>query len=160
MVDTNIYRRPAFINRPWMRGGLYDKYASKSVLHCDAYVLALDRVQYLVIDWRVGGKRQLAFDCYLIEPDGLTPVWNAGHVWATGKRVFWTRYNHATMRGVHARVLAQVPAMQALSGLTQTTVQAHYVYVKDESCEPLRNEWKPPKPYKKRAKITRLPDIL
>lgn len=142
MAGTNKYRRPALTHRPWIRAGLYDLYARKSVLHCDAFAIYLpeSNALALVIDWREGGKVQIACDAYLIEPDGLTPLWDATGALARGTPVYWTRANNALMRRVHATVLAEADKARALEsiGLGEATrrwarvaVQAHYVHVKE-----------------------------
>lgn len=156
MPDANIYRRPAFPARPWITGQLYDRYALPSVLHCDAYVFDYLGQEYLRVEWREGGRKLVASDAWLIEPDGLTPVW--GDDCTRGRAVFWSRANHATLRGVHARVLALVSDMHQLGNWSRVVVQAHYVHVREQDCELRENAYKPPKSYAVRRNS--MPDIL
>lgn len=166
MTDSNPYRRPAFLHRPWIRGALYDQYVSKAILHCDAFVLDYVNVQYLLIDWREGGRTQVALDCYRIDTDGLTPVWLAGAVWADGRRMYWTRSNAGWMAGVHKRVIAQGNLMLSIRpNYARVVTLAHYVNVRDTDAEipSERNAYTERKPYKTRkTRTTRntLPDIL
>lgn len=163
MADTNIYRRPAFLNRPWITGKLYDDYARSTIMHMDAFVFVFGAQRYLMIDWREGGKTQVALDGYLIEDDGLTPVWDIEKLRAGGRPEYWTRANHATMSRVHRRVLMEPARMMALGmgKWVRVVTQVHYVYVRETDCEIAANKYVDRKPYA--ARITAkgpLPDIL
>lgn len=137
MADSNPYRRPPFPNRPWITGALWDKYALSTILHCDAYALAVGDKRYLLIDWRQGGRKQIALDCYLIERDGLTEVWDAGRIWVNATPVFWHAGNNATMARLHKAVLSQQAVMVTLwpGRWTQVVTQCHYIHVNETDVE-------------------------
>lgn len=147
MDSQTDYRRPVLLHRPWITGKLYDDYSRLSILHCDAYVVAHgEALKYLVIDWHEGGRVRIATDAWLIQDDGLTPVWDALRVWNTGVPVIWTRANDATMRRVHKRVVICAAELAAqgdmLTGRTRwarVAIQAHYVRVRDTDCEVAAN---------------------
>ena len=159
MTNPVSYRRPAFPARPWITGALYDLYSADVVLHCDAYVFEYHYFQYLTIDWREGGHKLIASDTWLIEPEGLTPVWDARR--DLGRNVYWTRRNAATMARVHKTVLAQAPRMMELTRgrYARVVAQAHYVHVRNVSGEIDGNAYKPPRPYAPRKRAP-MPDIL
>lgn len=159
----NSYRRSALKNRPWITGALYDKLTSSKILHLDAYIFQYHGNEYLELEWNEGGKRLVARDTYLIEPDGLTPVWSTAR--AYGVPVFWTRHNHMTMARVHRTVLLEAEnALKPTSPLwARVSVLCHYVHVTDTDCEitGAANSWKPPAPYKRKPRqLPKLPDIL
>lgn len=137
MENPNSYRRPALPNRPWITGKLYDQYCTSNILHCDAYVFEVSALKYLVIDWREGGSRRVALDAYLIEDDGLTPVWDALRLWAAGVPVTWHAANHGAMRSVHARVIAEARKAEGLGGgrYARVVIQAHYVRAAESNTE-------------------------
>jgi hypothetical protein len=146
MANPGNYRRPAFIHRPWITGGLYDMLASKSVLHCDAYVYEAREVavgcMLFVVDWTEGGRRAVARDVYLIESDELTPVWSpAEHMLP----VYWTSANHGLMRRIHATALRMVETM-ALD-YSAVSFLAHYVHVEDS------DPWRGPNNYRFKVRV-------
>lgn len=162
MADSNSYRRRPFPHRPWITGQLWDKYSAKTVLHCDAYTFAVGEARYLYIDWREGGRKQVALDCYLIEVDGLTPVWDAGRVWASGVPVYWHSGNSAVMARLHKRVLAQRATMLDLGQgrWTQVATLCHYVLIRQNDPEIRDNAYVERKTYKTGITANTLPDIL
>lgn len=144
MENPANYRRPPFTSRPWVAGKLYDDLARSTVLHCDAYVFETRALkQLLVIYWREGGKRLVARDAYLIEPDGLTPVWDtdeSAHV----RPVIWTRANGATFARMHQSVLQlAADAGARFARWSRISLQAHYVRVTDSDVEGFKNAYKP-----------------
>lgn len=150
--------RYPFANRPWITGKLYDDMSRTSILHCDAYAVLWHGREYLVIDWREGGKVQVALDAWLIERDGLTPVWDARRV--IGKPVYWSALNSGVMARVHRTVLQLAQDMGELYlGLrwTRVMVQAHYVMVREADPEISANKYAGHKPYAARSPF---PDIL
>lgn len=136
MVHPFNNSRPALIHRPWITGKLYDDYTRPSILHCDAYVMKWNALKYLVIDWREGGKRQIALDAYLIQEDGLTPVWDAMSTLDAGVSLLWGTEG-VPWAALHVRVLAQGPRMLALGKgkWARVATQAHYVKVRERDCE-------------------------
>jgi hypothetical protein len=136
--DTFSATRPRYAlhNRPWISGKLYDDLVRPSILHCDAFCIDHLGVLYLVIDWREGGKKRVALDAYLIEPDGLTPVWDTERP-NGGRQVYWTRANHTIMARIHARVLEQASRLAVQVGWRRVMVQAHYVLARDIDPWPL-----------------------
>lgn len=149
MTYARNYRRPALPARPWISNKLYDTLSRDTVLHCDAYLFLTDNREYLVIDWREGGKVLVAHDAYLIEPDGLTPVWGVAAV-RQGALMYWTRENNATMGGMHQRVLANVRETAVrFPKWSRVSLLCHYVHCPDTDCEIRDNRYKgrlPPKP--------------
>jgi hypothetical protein len=152
-------RRPAFPARPWITGKAYDDYSRDTVLHCDAYLYADAFKDYLVVSYRVGGRKLIALDGYLAEPDGLTPIWDVEALVtrANVRRAFWTRSNHALMRRIHKNVLNMAREANAQGQYQRVTLLCHYVRVTDEPCEPGQGAYKTPK---RRAMQNSLPDIL
>lgn len=154
MATLDNYRRPGFPNRPWISGGLYDLMARPSVLHCDAYVMHTRNpadVTALVIDWREGGRKRVALDAYMIEPDGLTPLWDAERHAVGGVPVYWTRANHTTMRRVHMTVLNEVAAAEASGRWARVSLVAHYVHVDERDPWRGENHYRERKPYAPRS---------
>lgn len=131
-------------------------------MHCDAYVIGTRGVEYLVIDWREGGKRRVALDAWLLEADGLTPIWDGEGI--AGEPVYWGERNDAIMSRVHARVLLQTAAMMHLGRgrWTRVSVLAHYVRVTETDVETMPNTWAKPKAYGPRTRPpeNKLPDWL
>lgn len=159
MTDTYSFKRTPFPNRPWITGsGLYDLYSRDGILHCDAYVLARGLERYLVIDWREGGRAQVALDAYLIEADGLTPVWDANAVRDNGQPIYWTRET-PWIAAIHMRVLVACGTMLTLGAgrWARVLIQAHYVRVVERDCE-LSGEAN--KYVDRMPRVTPLPDIL
>lgn len=143
MTTAPNYRRPAFPNRPWITGKLYDDYSRDTIMHMDAYILSAKGRTYLLIDFRRGGTFRIAVDAWLIEQDGLTPIWDAVGLQNVGEPVYWSRANHAWMRGVHQTVLAQAEKMMGFSQgrWTRVVTQCHYVHVTDTDCEIRDNKY-------------------
>lgn len=167
MRASNNNRRPAFPNRPWIGGKLYDEYARTTIMHMDAYLIIHGERSYLIIDWREGGFKRIALDAYWVEPDGLTPVEGAyaETMWLSGKPEYWTRANHATMRRLHKTVLAQPAQMLALGRgrWARVVMRAHYVWARESDCEitGAANKYVERKPYTPRAQpACILSDIL
>lgn len=162
-MDTPInYRRPGFLHRPWITGGLYDKYALATVMHVDAFVFTFGGREYLMVDYRLGGSKCISLDGWLVEPDGLTRVegYIVENMHKAGKPVFWSPKNHAYMSRLHKNVLSDADRIMSFtgSGWTQRTVLCHYIYVRDTDCEIAANHWKPRAPRKPKAGV--LPDWL
>lgn len=159
MATIDTFKRPLFQNRPWVtQSGLYDLYAMPSILHCDAYLLARGLLKYLVMDWREGGIRQVALDAYLIEADGLTPVWDANAILDHGQPVYWSRET-PWIASIHTRVLVQCSTMMTLGAgrWARCVMQAHYVRVVETDVELSAKANK----YVERApRALPLPDIL
>lgn len=147
------HRRPAFPHRPWIRGKVYDDFARPSIMHCDAYLWQAEGFKYVEIWWTEGGTRFMAHDLYVVEDDGLTPMWNAAD---NPRAIYWTWENHAWMRRIHKTVLAQGDRMLGIGRgrWARVVTQAHYIHVTDRDCEPTRNSYNPPKPYAPRAGST------
>lgn len=141
-MSTVNYRRPGFVNRPWIAGGLYDKYSAREILHCDARVLDAHAFKVLTLDWREGGRTQIADDAYLIEPDGLTPLWARDFHLRPVVPVYWTRANHALMSRLHRAVLGEVAKAEASGRWARVVVQCHYVHVRETNGEIARNGYK------------------
>jgi hypothetical protein len=150
-------RRKPFPHRPWITGKVYDDYIRNTILHCDVYVFEFATRSYLVLDWREGGFKRVALDGYLIDADGLTPVWNIEPMWRGGKPRYWTRANHALMSRIHRTALAQGPRMLSLGTWARVVVHAHYVRLNESDTEPGAGGYKEPKPYAPRGG---LPDWL
>lgn len=150
MANPSNYRRPAFQHRPWITGKLYDTYALPSILHLDAYVMQSGTLKYLELWWSEGGHKIMAHDLYMIESDGLTPIWQAPD---NAHALHWTRENNAWMARVHKTVLAQEGRMLALGQgrWARVVTQCHYVLVRDTNAEPARNKYTAPKEYVPRA---------
>ena len=130
--STTTKRRPAFPSRPWIRGKLYDDLNRETVLHADADTRYIDQRAYLMIDWKEAGRVQVALDAWLIEADGLTPVWQPAYLWGRGERVYWTARNHAMMCRIHRRVVEQVWEAGVLAARwSRVSLQTHYVHVTD-----------------------------
>lgn len=152
MASIDNYRRPRFPHRPWITGKLYDQYASKLMLHCDAYVIELENHMYLLIDWCEGGRKLIAVDAYLIEPDGLTPVWDSDRV-RKGTRVFWG-FEGVPWGPLHKRVLTEAGDMpKRFNQWARILVQCHYVKLGETDTEIRgeRNKYKERKEYAPRA---------
>lgn len=147
MENHSNYKRPGFICRPWITGKLYDQYASKLILHMDAYVVLFAGHGYLTIEWREGGALLVALDTYLIESDGLVPVWDITR--AHGKALYWGETNNALMARLHKTVLDQPARMLELGRgrWTRVSAQCHYVHVREKDAEipPERNYYVTPK---------------
>lgn len=159
-MNTAQYRRPPFFNRPWVAGKLYDDLARKSILHCDAYIFTLEGREYLTVEWHEGGRKPIALNTWLIEPDGLTPVWDIPR--ASGQLMYWTKANNAAMARIHKTVLAMEDTMLTLGmgSWSRVSLRAHYVHVTETNVEKgLDVGYTPRKPYKPRARLA-LPDIL
>ena len=132
-MSTSNYRRPAVLNRPWLAGKLYDDITRTSVLHRDAFVWELGSFKVLHIDWREGGRKQVAEDAYLIEPDGLTPLWSQDWRLMARMSLHWTRATHAMFAPLHARVIAE--ARLAGERWAQVSVLAHYIKCGERNAE-------------------------
>lgn len=133
-MDTNNYRRKAVINRPWLTGGLYDLLTRPTILHLDARVLYVDdfKAPVLVLDWRQGGKARVALDAYLIEPDGLTPLWDAERVARVGgSPLYWSHVNRDTFAPLHVSVLAMAAEAEQSGRWARVSTVCHYVYASD-----------------------------
>ena len=136
MTSPNNYRRPPLHHRPWITGGLYDNLAG--VLHCDAFMvlyrpLAAD---VLVLDWHKGGRKLIARDAYLIEPDGLTPLWDTSKVLLDGIPQYWTPANHKLMARVHRTVVERCDELPQVVSLL-----AHYVRLTERDGEIAANKY-------------------
>ena len=143
-----------FYHRPHIRGGLFEKYSSTNILHCDAYVYEHASNEYLLIDWLLGGKKRIGVQCWYISPDGLTPVQgmaNISHIMSMGHRVYWRAHNWQRMAAIHQRVLQL--ASVTLGPWSRVSVLAHYVLVRDRDCDfaPAVNGYKQPKSKAQRA---------
>lgn len=159
MTMTDNYRRPPFPARPWIRGKLYDDYSRSTILHLDAYLFAFGGNVYLALDWTEGGFKRVALDGYLVESDGLTPVWDIAPMRLAGKPLSWSARNHATLARVHQTVMGRVPVMLSL-GLgrwSRVVTLAHYVMRPETDPEPGHGAYSDPKPYASRSKLL---DIL
>lgn len=156
-MNTASNRRPAFLHRPWIAGGLYDKYAAMTVLHMDARVLWITglHVNVLTIDLTLGGRKPLAADAYYIEPDGLTPLWRNDWALASTVPVYWTAANDAWMARVHRTVVNEAERMATGPSWSTCTLQAHYVHVPDsDPMRGVRNAYTPRRPYAPRKPKT------
>lgn len=156
--DASYSRRKPFPHRPWIGGKLYDDLARDSILHCDAYVMDHSGFKALVIDWRQGGREQVALDAYLIADDGLTPLWNPVRMYLDGTPLTWSRGLHTWFRRVHATVIAEAAKAQASGRWGRVSVQAHYVDVREADVEIAENRYNAPKAYTRNNSL--LPDIL
>lgn len=152
MTFSVIYRRPAFINRPWIIGKLYDDLSRSTIIHCDAYVFTFGGNQYLQLEWRVGGGVLMALDTWLIEPSGLTPVWNIH------RRNGALTYD--TNPALHARVIVQAQgAYVAVHGITRVSLLCHYIDVRERDPEASLGDPLATRTRRTRARAT-LPDVL
>lgn len=147
-MNAEMNKRTPLLHRPWITGKLYDDYTRPSILHCDAYVVSHGALNYLIIDWREGGKTNVALDGWLIEPGGLTETWDIGRLWNVGVPQYWTQDNHVIMRAIHKRVLAQASeALKVGNGRwARVVTQAHYVKVRETDCEIADNKYVERKP--------------
>lgn len=136
-------RRPAFVARPWVKAQDYDLLASTAILHCDAYLYYTSLGEVLSIEWREGGTKLIADDHYLIEPDGLTELWDT----PLGRRFrgYWRKDNNAIMARVHVTVL-ELTRSPLWARYGRVSFQAHYVLVRETDCEPGGNQFGKPKP--------------
>lgn len=132
-MDSNIYRRPGFLHRPWITGILYDRYALDTIMHCDAYVRVAPTYDYLAVYWNVGGRTLHALDLYVIEPDGLTELWAEPS--PRGMDMLWTRVNAPWMARVHRTVLAMADKVEREGPWARVVVQTHYVPTRETDCE-------------------------
>lgn len=133
-----MLRRPSFINRPWITGKLYDDLSRNTVLHCDARVLDLNTFKVLAIDWNEGGRKQVARDAYVIEPDGLTPLWDTAWRFAVSVPILWTR-DTPWLGPVHARVIAEATKALSTGPWSRVSLLAHYVRCTEYDTELKRN---------------------
>lgn len=149
MTSTYNYRRPAFVNRPWIRGQLYDLLSRSTVLHCDAYVHLFAHREFLILDWREGGSKPIALDAWRVDTDGLTPVWDRS---VQGIPMY------SRDPTLHARVVAEVRRTQAAGPWLRVSLLCHYIDVRETNVEaPLTMR----APQTRRQKYTsKLPDIL
>lgn len=164
MANPSSFRkRPVFKRRPWITGQLYENMARTTVLHCDAYVRDHGHFKALLIEWTEGGGRLIARDVYLVESDGLTPMWDDDGRIMSGLPVYWTPANDDVMRRLHARVLLLADDAEGrFARWPRVSLLAHYVHVKHTDCEipASRNKYAPPKAYKARERKATLPDWL
>jgi hypothetical protein len=90
--------------------------------------MRIGALKYLVIDWREGGRAQVALDAWLIEPDGLTPIWDASRL--SGVPLQWGA-DGVPWPALHQRVLAQAAQAEGSGRWARVVTQAHYVTVRD-----------------------------
>jgi hypothetical protein len=150
MPNAITYRSRAFPHRPWILGQLYDVLSRETVLHLDAHIMLFGGRMYLDMYWSAGGTREVARDVYLIEPDGLTPVWDMTNL---GKDVYWSKLTHKDIAPVHAAVVARAREVERTGRWARVSVQAHYVHAGDECLEPGAGAYKPPKAREGRARF-------
>jgi len=145
----NRLKRPAITHRPWLSTALWDVLTRLSILHADAYVMTLGSeptataLKYLVIDYRRGGRERIALDAWLVEADGLTPMWDALDVLGRGSPVTWGTLGVPWAR-LHRTVVET--AYAARGPWSRVSLQCHYVRATDRDTEPKVNA------YKERAK--------
>lgn len=135
--------REPFSYRPWVTGKLYDDLSRRSILHADAQVIDAGAVKYLVISWRRAGRVQVALDAYVIEADGITPVWDASAPARHALRLLSWGAPGVPWDALHARVCEQVAvaadAGEASGTWSRVTLLCHYVPRADVAGEIERN---------------------
>ena len=145
--------REPFSYRPWITGKLYDDLARRSILHCDAQVIDAGALKYLAIDWRKAGRVRVALDAYMIEPDGLTPLWDATTPARHAVRLLTWGAPGVPWEALHARVCEQAAtaqdAGQAQGTWARVSLLAHYVPALDLDAEIAGNSY-----------AGKLPDVL
>lgn len=118
-------------------------------------------LKYLDVRLTLGGTTPVAHDAYLIEPDGLTPVWDV--TVADGIPLYWSQAD-AWWPTLHSRVIEMAGDAATLGPWSRVSLLCHYVSLRtlDTSPEipPERNHYKERAPYKPRARVNGLPDIL
>jgi hypothetical protein len=156
MSEPVNYSRIPFRNRPHITGKLYEDLKRPGILHLDAYTLNVGALKYLLLDWRESGRERLALDAYLVEPDGLTPVWDAEKL--SGVQCYWNLPERSLYAELHMRVLAEAAKAQDTGRWSRVSLWAHYVYVRESDPERGLEPSKPRGAYKR--KLPPLADIL
>lgn len=175
MSATTNYRRVPLKHRPWISGILHDKYSSKSILHCDAYVFSTSSIpnpEVLVIDWTLGGslKYRVALDAYSIQspPLVLARIHDVNTVFTlleTGTPLKWTAQANTVFARVHKTVILERDRAEVFgkhSGRwARVVTQCHYVPTYDtDPMENVTNRYVPRRGYKPRNMDRRTWDAL
>lgn len=92
-------------------------------------------MHFLMIDWRRAGRERVALDAYMIEPDGLTPLWDASlPVKLSARVIHWGDVN-VPWNALHARVCEQAATAADAGQWARVSLLAHYVPALDIDAE-------------------------
>ncbi len=142
--------RTPLLHRPYLSAKYYDDQTRHTILHMDAYVQnIISGSPALVVYTTDRGRWAHTQSAWLIESDGLTPLWDIPPM--SAKRVYWTRANHATMRRVHKTVLAMAQTMPLGPEHRRVSLMCHYVFQSAANPEIAANQYPgrtPPDPFK------------
>jgi hypothetical protein len=90
-------------------------------------VFIFGKREYLQLEWREGGTKLIALDTWLVEPDGLTPVWDMSR--ANGALTYNTNPQ------LHARVIQQAREAEMADRWVRVSVLCHYIDARETDVE-------------------------
>jgi hypothetical protein len=128
-------RRPPFVHRPYITGGLYDTLNNSNVLHMDAYLLSIGSDLYLYVDCKARGVVSIAESAYLLRGQVISEVWDVARVCALGVQEYWSRANHEQAMRAHLHVMHAAESFTRSGRYTRVSVLAHYVNASESDAE-------------------------